>query len=193
MKKIFIKTYGCSFNQADSENMAGLLNKSGRYELVGSAKEADVVIINSCAVKNNAETKFWRDIRNVKKAKILAGCVPQASQDKSKFKGYSVIGTNQITNVVEVADECIAGNTVQLLKKETHHRLNIPKVRKNPVIEILPINEGCLGSCNFCVTKFARGHLHSYPPEDIVRQARDALSDGVKEFWLTSQDTACYG
>lgn len=193
MKKVFIKTYGCSFNQADSENMAGLLLKSKNFDIVDNEDKADLVIINSCTVKNNAETKFWRDVNNIKKPKILAGCVPQAEKDKSKFLGFSVIGTNQITNVVEVAEETLNGNTVQLLKKEKNPRLNIPKIRKNSIIEILPINEGCLGSCNFCATKFARGHLFSYDPDEIVKQAREALNDGVKELWLTSQDTACYG
>ncbi len=193
MKKVFIKTYGCSFNQADSENMAGLLQKSKNFDIVDSEEKADLVIINSCTVKNNAETKFWRDVKNIKKPKILAGCVPQAERDKSKFLGFSVIGTNQITNVVEVAEETLKGNTVQLLKKEKNPRLNIPKVRKNSIIEILPINEGCLGSCNFCATKFARGHLLSYDPDEIAKQAREALNEGVKELWLTSQDTACYG
>ena len=193
MKKVFIKTYGCSFNFSDSENMAGLLKESGKYKLVNSEDEADIVIINSCTVKNSAETKFWRDVRNVKKIKILAGCVPQAEKNRSKFHGYSVVGTNQINNIVHVIDETIAGNTVQLLKKESNPRLNIPKVRRNDVIEIVPINEGCLGSCNFCITKFARGHLLSYDPNEIVKHVRNALNDNVKEIWLTSQDTACYG
>ncbi len=193
MKKVFIKTYGCSFNFSDSENMAGLLKGSGRYELVKSEDEADIVIINSCTVKNSAETKFWRDVRNIKKIKILAGCVPQAEKDKSKFEGYSVIGTNQINNVVHVLDETMAGNTVQLLKKNSNPRLNIPKVRRNDVIEIVPINEGCLGSCDFCITKFTRGHLLSYQPSEIIKHVRNALNDNVKEIWLTSQDTACYG
>jgi threonylcarbamoyladenosine tRNA methylthiotransferase CDKAL1 len=195
MKKIFIKTYGCSFNQADSENMAGLLDKSG-YELVDNEEKADMIIVNSCTVKNKAENKFWRDISDIKKLKkpvIMAGCVPQAEKDKSKFGGYSVIGTNQINNVVEVVDETFSGNIVQLLKKEENKRLNIPKIRKNSIIEIVPINEGCLGSCNFCATKFARGHLVSYEPKAIVKQIRSALNDGCKEIWLTSQDTACYG
>ncbi|AJF61863.1 MiaB-like protein tRNA modifying enzyme [archaeon GW2011_AR15] len=193
MKKIFIKTYGCSFNQADSENMAGLLVKSQRYRLVDSEGDADVVIINSCTVKNKAENKFWRDLKNIKKTKILAGCVPQAERDKSKFERFSVIGSNQINSVVEVVDETLSGNTVQLFKKESTGRLNIPKVRKNSIVEIVPINEGCLGSCNFCATKFSRGHLVSYQPEEIVSHIRNALNDGAKEIWLTSQDTACYG
>lgn len=192
-KKIFIKTYGCSFNQADSENMSGILKKEGNFEITDNAEDADLVIINSCTVKNSAESKFWKDVKNIKKPMILAGCVPQAEKDKSKFSGFSVIGTNQITKICDVAIETLAGNSVQLLKKEKNPRLNIPKIRKNPIVEILPINEGCLGSCNFCATKFARGHLYSYDPDEITRQARDALNDGVKELWLTSQDTACYG
>ena len=195
MKKVFIKTYGCSFNTADSENMSGLLDKAG-YKIVDNENDADLIIVNSCTVKNKAENKFWRDIKNIKqldKPVIMAGCVPQAERDKSKFGGYSVIGSNQINNVVEVVNETLKGNTVQLLKKGRNPRLNIPKVRKNSIIEIVPINEGCLGSCNFCLTKFARGHLLSYEPDEIIKHIRNALNDGVKEIWLTSQDTSCYG
>ena len=194
MKKVFIKTYGCSFNQADSENMAGILGKSGKYKIVNSEEDADVIVINSCTVKNKAESKFWKDVRNNKNKKvILAGCVPQAEKNKNKFKGYSIIGTNQTNHITEVIDETLAGNTVQLLKKEAENKINIPKVRKNSIVEIVPINEGCLGSCNFCMTKFARGYLKSYKIEDIVTHIRDALNEGAKEIWLTSQDTACYG
>jgi threonylcarbamoyladenosine tRNA methylthiotransferase CDKAL1 len=193
MKKVFIKTYGCSFNQADSENMAGLLEDSGRYKTVDNEEEADLVVINSCTVKNKSETKFWKDVRQINKTKILAGCVPQASVNRSSFEKFTVVGTSQIDSIVEAADGALSGTRKHFMKKEHTPRLNIPKLRKNSVIEILPINEGCLGSCNFCKTKFARGHLHSYPPEDIVRQAREALNQGVQEIWLTSQDTACYG
>ena len=61
------------------------------------------------------------------------------------------------------------------------------------MIEIVPINEGCLGKCDYCKTKFARGHLRSYPIKDIVNHVRNAVNTGAKEIWLTSQDTACYG
>jgi len=195
MKKVYIKTYGCSFNQSDSEQMAGIL-KTNNYRLVDNEDEADVIIVNSCTVKNKAENKFWRDIKDIEKIGkpvIMAGCVPQAEQNKNKFKGFSVIGTNQLNHVVEVVEETLNGNTVQLLKKESNERLNVPKVRKNSIVEIVPINEGCLGSCNFCKTKFARGHLKSYEPDAIVKHIRNALNDGAKEIWLTSQDTFCYG
>ncbi|MFH2021212.1 MAG: tRNA (N(6)-L-threonylcarbamoyladenosine(37)-C(2))-methylthiotransferase [archaeon] len=193
MKKIFIKTYGCSFNQSDSEIMAGLLEHSGRYMIVINEKKADLVIINSCTVKTKAESKFWKDIRDIKKPKILAGCVPQADPFNTKLSDFSVIGTNSLTSIVDVADETLAGNAVKLLKKSASGRLNIPKIRRNAIVEIVPINEGCLGSCDFCKTIFARGHLKSYQIDDIVKHIRNALNDGAKEIWLTSQDTACYG
>ena len=68
-----------------------------------------------------------------------------------------------------------------------------PRIRSNPIVEIITINSGCLGSCAFCKTKAARGNLASYSMEEIVKKARQATSEGVKEIWLTSQDTACYG
>ncbi|MBN2368229.1 tRNA (N(6)-L-threonylcarbamoyladenosine(37)-C(2))-methylthiotransferase [Candidatus Woesearchaeota archaeon] len=193
MHRIFIKTYGCTFNFSDSEIMAGLLESSGKYKIAESVKEADLVIINSCTVKTKAETKFWRDVNRIKKPKILAGCVPQAERKKDRFNGYTVVGTSQINHIVDAVDETLSGNTVQFLKLEENQRLNLPKSRKNKIVEIVPINEGCLGKCDFCLTKFARGHLMSYKPEDIVTHIRNALNDGVKEIWLTSQDTACYG
>ncbi len=71
--------------------------------------------------------------------------------------------------------------------------LKLPRVRKNPIVEILPINRGCLGACTFCKTKQARGNLVSYPIPEIIQEAKKAVQEGVKEIWLTSQDTFCYG
>lgn len=193
MKKIFIKTYGCALNQSDSELMAGLLEKSGKYKIVSSIKESDLVIINSCTVKQKAETHFLKDIKKIKQMKILAGCVPQAELDKKKFKDYSIIGTSQLTKVVEVADETLKGNVIQYLEKNKNPRLNLPKIRRNSIIEIVPASEGCLGECSYCKVKQARGHLYSYEQEAIIKQIRSALTEGIKEIWLTSQDMGCYG
>lgn len=65
----------------------------------------------------------------------------------------------------------------------------LPKVRKNPLIEIIPINTGCLNQCTYCKTKHARGELGSYPPEEIIERARQSFTEGVVEIWLTSEDT----
>lgn len=69
----------------------------------------------------------------------------------------------------------------------------LPKIRKNPLIEIIPINTGCLNQCTYCKTKHARGELGSYPPEEIVARAIQSFQEGVCEIWLTSEDTGAYG
>ncbi len=191
--KVYIKTYGCSFNFSDSEIMAGLIEKSRDHEVVDSIKKADVVIVNSCTVKEKAENKLWRDLKTIKKPVVVAGCVPQAEVNKNKFRDFAAIGTYQIDKVVDVIDGVSRGEKPQYLRKKNLIRVNMPKQRQNPVVQIIQINEGCLGNCDFCKTKFARGHLRSYPIKDIVNDARKAVNDGIKELWLTSQDTACYG
>lgn len=90
-----------------------------------------------------------------------------------------------------------SGHTVRLFgqKKTTEGKksggasLLLPKVRKNPLIEIIAINTGCLNQCTYCKTKHARGELGSYPPEEIVERARQSFEEGVCEIWLTSEDT----
>lgn len=108
----------------------------------------------------------------------------------------SIVGVQQIDRIVEVVEETLKGNTVKLMgtKKENGKKsggasLLLPKVRRNPLIEIIPINTGCLNQCTYCKTKHARGDLGSYPPEEIVARATQAFQEGVVEVWLTSEDT----
>jgi len=193
---VAIVTFGCSLNQSDSELMAGLLEKHG-FSITDKEK-ADLILINSCTVKELAEQKLYREIREAEKLGkkvVIAGCVPQADRtlEKSTLKNYSIIGTSQLNHVAEVIEETLQGNTVHLLSKKQNPRLNLPKIRKNPIVEIIPINEGCLGSCTYCKTIHARGRLKSYEPEAIKEQMQAAVDDGCKEIWITSQDTAAYG
>jgi len=195
MTTFHIQTAGCSANLADSEQMAGLL-KQAKFELVETIEEADVVVFNTCTVKNPSENAFFSQLEKFKqehpyKIPVIAGCIPQA--DKQKLKDYSLVGTKQIHNIVQVVEEALHDNVLQLLNNDEMPPLNLPRVRKNPIVEILPINRGCLGACTFCKTKKARGNLVSYPASEIVEVARKAVFEGVKEIWLTSQDTFCYG
>lgn len=195
MAIIFIQTFGCSLNYADSEVMAGLLAEAGHILTEDPAK-ADLIVINSCTVKNEAEAKLWRTIKNNPGKKIVvAGCVPMAQQPylETRLQSISVIGTNNVQDVLKAVQETLRGNVYHNLKPSRQPRLHLPHLRKNPVVEIIPINKGCLDSCTYCKTKQARGHLQSYPLEDIKQQMRHALAEGVKEIWLTSQDTGCYG
>ncbi|RJQ16793.1 tRNA (N(6)-L-threonylcarbamoyladenosine(37)-C(2))-methylthiotransferase [Candidatus Woesearchaeota archaeon] len=194
MAKVFVKTFGCSLNQSDSELMAGMLKKQG-HELT-EEKDAELIVINSCSVKQSAEAKLMKEIKKHQGKKVVvAGCVPQAQPSylKTKLKDISVIGVNNLTEIDAAVSQTLENNVYQNIQRQKTQRLNLPKVRKNPVIEIVPLNEGCLDNCSYCKTKHARGHLYSYAKEDIVEQAKTAIEDGCKEIWLTSQDTGCYG
>jgi len=202
---IYIRSWGCSHNNSDSEYMAGLLKDRGYKIIFESAKkyDADLWLLNSCTVKNPSEQTFVNEIENAKKHNILvvlAGCVPQASQKDKRWKPYSVIGVQQIDRVVEVVEETLKGNTVRYMRERKRLRqklggadLELPKIRKNPLIEIIPISTGCLNECTYCKTKAARGGLGSYPIEMIVERVRSILKQGVVEIWITSEDVGAYG
>lgn len=202
VQNVYVKTWGCAHNSSDSEYMAGQLSAYG-YNLTDDKIEADLWLLNSCTVKNPAEDHFRNEIESAKKLGkhvVLAGCVPQGAPKSSFVQGYSIIGVQQIDRVVEVVEETLKGNTVKLLgtKKENGRKIGgasllLPKVRRNPLIEIIAINTGCLNQCTYCKTKHARGDLGSYPPEEIVARAKQAFEEGVVEIWLTSEDTGTYG
>jgi threonylcarbamoyladenosine tRNA methylthiotransferase CDKAL1 len=182
--------------------MAGQLAAYG-YKLTENKEEADLWLLNSCTVKNPAEDHFRNQIEEAKKEGkyiVVAGCVPQGAPKVSFVQGLSIIGVQQIDRVVEVVEETLKGNTVRLLGTKKEHGkkiggapLLLPKVRRNPLIEIIAINTGCLNQCTYCKTKHARGDLGSYPPEEIVERAKLAFEEGVVEIWLTSEDTGTYG
>jgi MiaB-like tRNA modifying enzyme len=195
--KIYIRTFGCSANQSDSEIMAGLLKEAG-YKLVDSAKKSDLVIINSCGVKNRSEFAFFREIETAKKLGkkiIAAGCIPSGNRNilETKLAGISVIDVNSIKEIAEVAKRTLNGERIVLFGIGKAQKICLPRQRKNKVIAIVPISEGCLGNCSYCFTKLAKGNLFSYSEEAILQEIKDALKEGCKEIWLTSQDCACYG
>lgn len=121
-------------------------------------------------------------------------------QNSEYLKGLSMIGVQQIDRVVEVVEETLKGNSVKMFgtkrdqgKKIGGAKLDLPKIRRNPLVEIIAINTGCLNQCTYCKTKHARGELGSYPPEEIVSRAEQSFMEGVCEIWLTSEDTGAYG
>ncbi|NWR86371.1 CDKAL methylthiotransferase, partial [Furnarius figulus] len=202
VQKIWIRTWGCSHNNSDGEYMAGQLAAYG-YKITDNSAEADLWLLNSCTVKNPAEDHFRNSIKKAQegnKKVVVAGCVPQAQPRQDYLKGLSIIGVQQIDRVVEVVEETIKGHSVRLLgqkkdkgKRLGGARLDLPKIRKNPLIEIISINTGCLNACTYCKTKHARGDLASYPIEELVDRAKQSFQEGVCELWLTSEDTGAYG
>ena len=186
--KTEVKTYGCALNQADSEMIYGLLEKHGLMD-------AGVVVVNTCTVKAPTENKILKELRRLKgegKKVVVAGCLPAARPSiVGEFPGFSFIGVN-VRDVVDAVSAASAGKRYVNIS-EGKGKSGLPQVRTNPVVAIIPIAEGCLGSCNYCQVRFARGKLRSYGVREIVKQVEFSVKNGAKEVWLTAQDTGAYG
>ncbi|MGD8566033.1 MAG: tRNA (N(6)-L-threonylcarbamoyladenosine(37)-C(2))-methylthiotransferase [Candidatus Bathyarchaeota archaeon] len=195
--KVFIKSFGCSTNVADGEVLAGCLAKAG-YDLTETNELADVIIYNTCAVKQPTEDRIIELLKNSPSHKklIVSGCLPLINfnrlQREVSFNG--VTGPAVGSKIVDVLKLVLRGKKVIMLEK-SHYKpnLNLPRIRENPIVSIIPINYGCLGTCSYCCVTFSRGHLRSYTIKEIKEKIIKDLEFGVQEFWLTSQDTACYG
>ncbi|MEM3760775.1 MAG: tRNA (N(6)-L-threonylcarbamoyladenosine(37)-C(2))-methylthiotransferase [Candidatus Bathyarchaeia archaeon] len=196
--KVFVKSFGCSTNLADGEVLAGCLAEAG-YQIVNSVSAAEVLIFNTCAVKGPTENRMIEILKKTppNKKLIVAGCLPLINFERLcrevRFDG--VVGPAAGDTIVDVVRRVLNGEKVVALNGAVNAKpsLNLPRILLNPVISIIPISYGCLGSCAYCCVVFARGHLRSYSVREIVDRAKRDLAVGVKEFWLTSQDTACYG
>jgi MiaB-like tRNA modifying enzyme len=197
--KVYMETFGCTFNQADSQIMAGLLEEKGA-EIVKSIGEADVIILNTCYVKQPTEQKITNHIQKIQdqfpqKKLLIAGCMvdidPRKLEKLAPNAGW--IGARRIKSAPEVVEAVMMGD----LKRETGNgneiKTCLPRMRFNPFIHILQICEGCLGKCSYCCTRFARGRLQSYPSSLLRSEAEHAVADGCMEIQLTAQDTAAYG
>ena len=175
--------------------MMGLLAEYG-YTLVDKLEDADAVLLNSCTVKNPSQDTFLFMVEKAKemgKHIVVSGWVPQGDRNIKGLEDVSILGVTQIDRVVEVMEETIKGNVVKLLTKKELPTLDLPKIRKNKLLEIIPISTGWLNSCTYCKTKHARGKLGSYAPEAIINRAKQAIEEGIKEIWITSEDTGAYG
>jgi len=197
MEKICITTYGCSYNQADSEIMKGILSKAG-YTLVESPMESQLNIINTCVVKSPTEARMVfkiKELLKLNKPLIVAGCMPKIERRlvEAIAPNASMLGPDTIQKVVYVVRETLSGRKIVLLDDLRKSRLLLPRVRKNVVISIVPIAIGCLSSCTYCCVRFARGRLLSYSASSIIEEVKNSLKDGCKEVWITSQDCGCYG
>ena len=193
--RIFIKTFGCSHNASDSEYMAGILSSEG-YDIVPSLESSDVTIINSCTVKSPSQAAFLNTVtksKSFKKKVIVGGCVPQAERNLAGLENCSIVGVSQIDKINYIVEKTLEGNVVRFLENKSLPSLLLPKIRRNKYIEIIPISQGCLGSCTYCKTKQARGKLISYPIEQIVQACKNAWNNNAKELWITSEDTGVYG
>lgn len=196
--RVFVKSFGCSSNMADGEVLAGCLAVAG-YTLVSSVSAADLVVYNTCAVKGPTENRMVEILKRVPKGKkvIVAGCLPlinfERLRKEVRFDG--VTGPAAGDRIVKVVEGVLKGKRVVALEEAASAKpnLSLPRLQLSQVISVIPVSYGCLGSCAYCCVVFARGHLRSYDIEEVVERVKNAVRMGSREFWITSQDTACYG
>ena len=195
-RRVFLRSFGCPTSLADGEFMVGCLLSAG-YKIVENVEKADVIIYNTCAVKTPTENRMIDILRGVPKDKklVITGCLPLINLErlKAEVEFDGVIGPSAGDRIVEVVRRVGCGEKVIVLEGGSKPSLELPRVRANKVVSIVPISYCCLGSCSYCCVRFARGRLRSYGVREIVERVERDLNSGVREVWLTSQDNACYG
>jgi MiaB-like tRNA modifying enzyme len=189
--RVYIETYGCALNRGDSAIMATVLSERG-HEITENLNEAEVVIINTCAVRLETEERMKqriRELRRTGKRLIVAGCLAGAlpATVSALAPEASILGPQAVERITEVVE-----SPERQVILEGTKAVKVPRMLEGKIF-IVPIADGCAGECSFCITKLARRKLRSYPMREIVEAVKEAVAKGAVEVELTAQDTAAYG
>ena len=202
MEKVLIETYGCTLNHADSDMIEGILSKKeilverGRYG-PGLKNAYDFVIINTCTVKKATEQKIierLKSLNNLGERLVVTGCMASANPDliENAVPSASIISTGNTSKIFDALTSIKESGRIHYNgNSHTDKSINIPDF--GSTIARIPISEGCLSSCSFCETKFARGPLNSFSEKLILKAIELNVKKGSKEIELTSQDIGAYG
>jgi len=203
-KKAYIKTYGCQMNEYDSEVMAGLLTKD-HYQLTSKPEEADLIILNTCYVREKVKQKIYSKLGEIKKLKEknphlilgVCGCVaqrkPKEVLQQAPYVDF-ILGTfnfYRLPLVVRRVRES-GERIVDVEERETIPE-KLPKLRKNRFSAYVPIMRGCDNFCTYCNVPYVRGRERSRLPEDILREVEELSCQGYKEVTLLGQNVNSYG
>lgn len=201
--KYFLKTYGCQANEYDSELIASILEKMGAIA-VDNENDADIVVFNTCAVRKNAENKFYGRLGNLKKIKnekkdiivIVAGCLAQ--KDYLKISSIEhvdiVIGTHRISALPNIIQEIkLKRNKVVDVDFTGRTEPDVPPRRLSKFSAYIPIMFGCDYYCTFCIVPFTRGRMQSRNKEDILKEVQALDEKGYKEIIYIGQTVNAYG
>ena len=194
---VFVETHGCAYNAADGETMAGVL-AAGGFAMAARAADADAVVVNTCTVKDRTLLDLRKRLRALAALPrapvvVLAGCVPRVAHYAREFAGYAMVGPDNLDAVAGVVDAALSGVGFHALRRGSLARLGLPRLRRSRTVEIVPIGQGCLGSCTFCQTLLARGRHVSYGAEEIAARIGRGVAEGARVVWLTSQDCGAWG
>ena len=203
--KMSMVSLGCDKNTVDSEMMLGLMNEKG-FEYTDIDEEAEVMIINTCGFIQSAKEESINAILEAArlkeegnlKALIVTGCLAQRYKDeiiKEIPEVDALLGTSSFDKIVETVEDVLGGE----IKNEFLDLDRLPSIskkRKNSTggyYAYLKIAEGCNKNCTYCIIPSLRGNYRSYPLEDLITQAKDLASQGIKELILVAQETTLYG
>ena len=209
VRRAFIKTFGCQMNARDSETIAGMLVKMG-YFLTGREEAADLIVYNTCCVRENAENRIFGNLgalRNLKRANprlliAVCGCMPQqdAALDRIKRENRHVdlvFGTFNLHRFPEMLLDIIESNgrayDVWKSRDPAEFTRRAEPVRKSPYKSGVNIMYGCDNFCSYCIVPYVRGGERSRPSADILKEAEGLAADGVAEAMLLGQNVNSYG
>ncbi|MED0703000.1 MULTISPECIES: tRNA (N6-isopentenyl adenosine(37)-C2)-methylthiotransferase MiaB [Aeribacillus] len=206
-RKFYIRTYGCQMNEHDTEVMAGIFMQLG-YKPTDSTEDADVILLNTCAIRENAENKVFGEIGHLKPLKMekpdlilgVCGCMSQEESVVNKIlKQYQyvdlIFGTHNIHRLPHLLNEAYMSKemVVEVWSKEGDVIENLPKVRKGNIKAWVNIMYGCDKFCTYCIVPYTRGKERSRRPEDIIQEVRHLAAQGYKEITLLGQNVNAYG
>ena len=203
MKKVYLETYGCQMNVSDSERAATVLGDSG-FEITSDESSADIVLINTCSVREKAEHKLYTRVGRIRHSGRamptigVMGCVAQLEGETllRKIQGVDfVLGTRAVGRVAEVIDRVLNGEEgiVDLGEREENYDWTVSDThRHSPYVAFVPIIEGCNKFCTYCIVPFSRGRERSLSAPEIVRHVEQLKASGVKEVHLIGQNVNSY-
>ena len=206
-KKALVVTYGCQQNENDSERIRGILAASG-YGFCEKPEEADIIIYNTCAVRENAELRVFGNLGALKLIKRkkpelvigICGCMMQqkhiADQIKKKYKHVDILfGTHTLYTLPELIWQVVTQGqrSVRIIDSDGAIAEEIPIVRAEGVTAYISIMFGCNNFCSYCIVPYVRGRERSRDVEDILNEVRDVASKGYKEIMLLGQNVNSYG
>lgn len=203
MKNVYIETYGCQMNQSDSE-VVGAIVKSAGYDLTNDLYEADIIFVNTCSIRENAELRVKKRLiefdslrkkKNWLKIGVL-GCMAERLQTQlvEECKVDLVVGPDAYRDIPELLSQSNkqAGISVELSTEETYADIVPVKLDTNGVTAFISIMRGCENFCSYCVVPYTRGRERSRDPQTIVAEARDLFSKGYREVTLLGQNVNSY-
>jgi tRNA-2-methylthio-N6-dimethylallyladenosine synthase len=204
-KKLFLESYGCAMNFSDSEIVASILKDKG-YSTTADFHEADVIFVNTCAIREGAEQRVRKRLTEYRKAKKknpeliigVLGCMAERlkSQLLEEEKLVDIVvgpdAYRSLPELIETAETGQKAVNVLLSKEETYADIAPVRLDSNGVTAFISITRGCDNMCSFCVVPFTRGRERSRDPETIVQEARDLFEQGYREVTLLGQNVDSY-